>query len=205
MIKNWLSRYNLRYPRTIAYMLQASEYSIRDYLSWYHKIKNFTRVERRKQFARTTKGFLLLVIAWAIVFLLIGIVISILWIATSPIKYVLPFLIVLFLPHFLAYGIIIPLFVIKVIIQWPLEYLIISKVRQKLKTHNAVKIGIAGSFGKTTIREILKTVLSEGKKIAAPPHSYNTPLGISQFVKTLKGDEDILIFELGEYYSRDIR
>ena len=42
-------------------------------------------------------------------------------------------------------------------------------------------------------------------KVAAPPHSYNTLLGISQFIKTLKGDEEILIFELGEYYPGDVR
>ena len=205
MIKNWLSRYNLRYPRSLVYMLQASEYNIRDYLAWYHKTKNFTRVERRKQFVRTAKSFLLLVIAWTIFFSLIGAAIFILWIDMGLLKYILPFLIVLFSPYILAYGIIIPLLVIRVIIQWPIERLIINKAKQKLKIHTAVKIGIAGSFGKTTMREILKTVLSEGKKVAAPPHSYNTLLGISQFVKTLKGDEEILVFELGEYYPGDVR
>ena len=50
MIKDLLSRYSLRYPRYLVYMLQASEYNIRDYLAWYHKTKNFTRIERRKQF-----------------------------------------------------------------------------------------------------------------------------------------------------------
>jgi UDP-N-acetylmuramoyl-tripeptide--D-alanyl-D-alanine ligase len=55
------------------------------------------------------------------------------------------------------------------------------------------------------MREILKTVLSEGKKVAAAPGSYNTPLGIAKFVETLDGDEDVLIFELGEYYPGDVR
>jgi len=205
MIKDRLSRYSLRYPRYLVYMLQASEYNIRDYLAWYHKTKNFTRIEQRKQFVRTAKGLLLLAIAWTIVFFLVGTAVSILWIYTSPLKYILSFLTVILSPYFLAYGIIIPLLVIETVIQRPAEYLIISKAKQKLKTHNSMKIGIAGSFGKTTLREILKTVLSEEKKTAAPPHSYNTILGISKFIKTLKGDEDILIFELGEYRPGDIR
>lgn len=205
MIKNWLSRYNLRYPRSLVYMLQASEYNIRDYLAWYHKTKDFTHVERRKQFVKTAKGLLLLVTAWTILFFLIGTAISILRIDIGSLKYILSFLVVLFSPYFLAYGIVVPLLIIRVIIQLPIEYLIINKAKQKLKTHTAVKIGVAGSFGKTTMREILKTVLSEGKKVAAPPHSYNTLLGISQFVKTLKGDEEILVFELGEYYPGDVR
>ena len=93
---------------------------------------------------------------------------------------------------------------LKIFIQMPIEYLIIKKTRQILKNYKAIKIAIAGSFGKTTMREILKTVLLEGKKTAAPPENYNTSMGISKFVKTLKGDEEILIFEMGEYYSGDI-
>jgi len=37
MIKNWLSRYNLHYPRSLVYMLQASEYKIFDYLTSYNE------------------------------------------------------------------------------------------------------------------------------------------------------------------------
>lgn len=205
MIKNWLSRYNLHYPRSLVYMLQASEYNIRDYLTWYHKTKDFSHVERRKKFVKTAKGLLLLMIGWAIVFALIGLAVSILWIGASPFKYIFVLTIVFLSPYFLAYGLVVPLLIIKIMIQLPVEYLIINRARKKLKAHNAIKIGIAGSFGKTTMREILKTVLSEGKKVAAPPHSYNTLLGISQFIKTLKGDEEILIFELGEYYPGDVK
>lgn len=203
MLKNWLSRYNLRYPRSLVYMLQTSEYNICDYLVWYHNTRDFTHIEKRKQLVKTPKALSLLVMAWMIVFLLAILIVASLWI-DDPLKYAL-FLAVIFLsPYILAYTIIIPLLIIK-IIQCPIEYLIINQARQKLKSHKAIKIGIAGSFGKTTMREILKTVLSEGKKVSAAPHSYNTALGISQFVKTLKGDEEILIFELGEYYPGDIK
>ncbi|MEW6617474.1 MAG: UDP-N-acetylmuramoyl-tripeptide--D-alanyl-D-alanine ligase [Patescibacteria group bacterium] len=204
MIKNWLSRYNLYYPRSLVYILQASEYDIRDYLVWYHNIKDFTRVERRKQFVKTPKGLLLLIIAWVILLFLIGIAISILQTNIGPLKYILFFLVLFFSPYLLAYSMVIPLLVVRIMIQWPIEHVIINKAKQKLKIHNAVKIGIAGSFGKTTMREILRTVLSEGKKVAAPPHSYNTLLGISQFIKTLEGDEEVLVFELGEHYPGDV-
>jgi len=205
MIKNWLSRYNLSYPKSLVYMLQASEYNIRDYLAWYQRTKNFSRVEQRKRLARTPKAILLLLISWAIVLALVGAAISVLWLGVSPSKYIFFFLILLLLPYVLAYLIVVFCFIIRVVIQQPIEYLIISRARQTLKAHNAVKIGIAGSFGKTTMREILKSVLSEEKKVAAPPNNHNTLLGISRFAKTLKGDEDVLIFELGEYYPGDVR
>jgi len=74
-----------------------------------------------------------------------------------------------------------------------------------LAAHKGVKIAIAGSFGKTTMKEILLSTLSQGKKVAATPGNMNTPLGISRFIEKLDGSEEILIFELGEYYPGDIR
>jgi UDP-N-acetylmuramoyl-tripeptide--D-alanyl-D-alanine ligase len=104
-----------------------------------------------------------------------------------------------------AYGIVIPLYIFEVVVQKPLVFFALRKTRQALEKHRAVKIGVAGSFGKTSMREILKTVLAAGKSVAAPPESYNTPLGIAKFVQGLTGEEEILIFELGEYYPGDVR
>lgn len=191
MIKRFLSRYSFSYPRTIVYMLQSSEYNIHDYLSWYFKVSDFKKVEVRKKFSKTAKGLLLLVCAWVIIILSFILIDNLL-------------LALLLFPYILAYGIIIPLLLIK-LIQLPIEYYLLSKTKTKIKNHKAFKIAIAGSFGKTTMREILKTVLSEGKIVSAPKDSYNTPLGISKFVEGLSGDEEIIIFELGEYYPGDIR
>jgi len=191
MIKRFLSRYSFSYPRTIVYMLQSSEYNIHDYLSWYFKVSDFKKVEVRKKFSKTAKGLLLLVCAWVIVILSFILIDNLL-------------LALLLFPYILAYGIIIPLLLIK-LIQLPIEHYLLFKTKTKIKNHKAFKIAIAGSFGKTTMREILKTVLSEGKIVSAPKDSYNTPLGISKFVEGLSGDEEIIIFELGEYYPGDIR
>ncbi len=171
-------------------MLQASEYNIHDYFSWYFKVSDFKKVQVRKKFKKTTKGIVLLVCAWIII------VSSLVIIDNLILALVLA-------PYILAYGIIIPLLVIK-ILQIPVERYILDKTKKKIKRHKGFKIAIAGSFGKTTMREILKTVLSEGKKVAGAKDSYNTPLGISKFVGGLSGDEDVLIFELGEYYPGDI-
>ena len=204
-MKNFLSRYSLRYPRSLIYMLQASEYSVRDYLAWYHRIKDFAHVEHRKHLVRTPKAVILLAIAWFFVVVLLGAAIFVFRSTSAPVSYILLLLTVLLTPYILAYALLISLVLLRMLVQRPIETVIVRRARARLKTHKAVKIGIVGSFGKTTMREILKTVLSEGKKTAAPPHSYNTPLGISRFVSALAGDEDILIFELGEYYPGDIR
>lgn len=70
--------------------------------------------------------------------------------------------------------------------------------------HPGIVIGVAGSYGKTTMKETLKTVLSVKKKVAATPGNYNTPIGLKRFAASLEGDEDVLIVELGEYRRGDV-
>lgn len=204
-MKNIMSRYSAHYPRTLIYMLQATEYAARDYVAWYRRTRDFSRVEHRKRFVATAKSLSLLIIAWAFIALFLGGAIIALAIIPRPFNYIVSLLIIILMPYVLAYAILAPLWVMWVTIQRPVEIWIMRRTRRKLEAQRAVKIGIAGSFGKTTMREILKAVLSQEKKVAAPPHSWNTPLGISRFVDTLAGDEDILIFEFGEYYPRDVK
>ena len=208
-IDQWLScfcsRYRPRYIRSLVYMLQASEYDIRDYLKWYHRTKDFARVERRKYLVKTGKALLLLGIAWILLLSLYSAAVFLWWRSDAPFAPFLALILLLFVPFLLAYLIVIPLGIIQFFIQRPAEYFLLKQTQKQLARHKAVKIAIAGSFGKTSMREILKTVLSEGKKVAAPPQSFNTALGIRQFVKGLGGDEEVLLFELGEYYPGDIR
>jgi len=185
-------------------MLQASEYNIPDYLKWFWRVSDFRKVEKRKRLRKTPKALLVLTFLWV---MLIGLIVLAVWLflLKTTLGAISGTLTIIMLPFFLAYGIIIPLLKIQIFIQKPIEYFMLRKAKQTLSRHKAIKIAIAGSFGKTTMREILKTILTEGKRVAAPQESYNTPLGIASFVKTLSGDEEVLIFEMGEYYPGDIR
>lgn len=178
-------------------MLQASEYQLGEYLRWYHNTKNFSHVEYRKQLVKTPKVIILLIKAWAIVFLLLGLSV---WLRSTW-----SIIIVLLLPYLLAYLMIIPVVLLKILVQRPAEIILMNRARKIFQAHPAIKIAVAGSFGKTTMREILKTIIAEGKTVMAPPHSYNTPLGICQFAKTLRGDEEVIIFELGESHPGDVK
>jgi UDP-N-acetylmuramoyl-tripeptide--D-alanyl-D-alanine ligase len=186
-------------------MLQASEYKINDYLMWLHRVNDFGAVEIRKKLVRSSKTLLLLTLGWIIWPIIIIIALWLPFVIPMIYGYILGAFLVLMSPFVVSYTIVVPLLVVQFFIQRPIEFIIIRRARKTLARHKAIKIAIAGSFGKTSMREILKTVLSEDKKVAAPPNSYNTPLGISKFIKTLKGDEKILIFELGEYYPGDVR
>lgn len=93
----------------------------------------------------------------------------------------------------------------------PLEKLIINsyiiRAKKKLKKYNnLIKIGITGSFGKTSTKYILNTILSQKYKVCMSPHSFNTPTGLSKVVNNyLEPTDEILIAEMGARRVGDIK
>lgn len=85
----------------------------------------------------------------------------------------------------------------------PVEMLIKHSYEKKtkLKLHsmkNLVKIGITGSYGKTSTKEILSTILSSEFYTYATPKSYNTPMGISKAVLNNLSDlHEVFVCEMG--------
>lgn len=68
-----------------------------------------------------------------------------------------------------------------------------------------IKIGITGSYGKTSTKFILGTILSEKYNTLITPHSYNTPMGITRVVREqLKSEHQIFVAEMGARYVGDI-
>lgn len=203
-MKKFLSRYHPRYIRSLVYMLQASEYSVRDYLHWLPRVENFRTVETRKNLVTTKKALLFLVGASVLLVISYAAALGSFFLFQSPLNALLSAIIVLAAPYIVAYGILIPLFLFNFFIQYPVTRFKIARAHEKLKKSKAIKIAIAGSYGKTSMREILRTVIGQGKRVQSPEGSINTPLGICNFIEGLKGDEEVLIFEFGEYYPGDI-
>ncbi len=202
-LQNIWTRYHPNYLRALIYMLQANEYSPVEYLAWYHRTSDFYNIEKRKHLVYTLKAILLSAFAW--VSLLWSFITSAYVIYQIGVSGVIAAVLGIVLAPFIVPYTLFLLIVVLNILQRPIEAAIVARARKKLKRHKAVKIAVAGSFGKTTMREILKTILAQGKRVAAPGGSHNTPLAIARFVKTLTGEEEVLIFEFGEYYPGDIR
>lgn len=197
LFKKWFSAYRIRFPHSLIYMMQASEYNIQDFISWLMVLSDLSSIENRGKLKKTTKARTLIILLWMSLLFLVYF--------TFLFGDLLFMIIMLFFLPFILVFLLITFVLLINLAQRPLEMYLLSKTKYILKNHKAIKIGIAGSFGKTSMREILRIVMSEGKKVAAPPGSYNTPLGVSKFVKGLRGDEEVLIFELGEYYPGDVR
>lgn len=85
------------------------------------------------------------------------------------------------------------------------KYYYINKAKQKLDGTDVLKIGITGSYGKTTVKEILKTLLSVKYRVLSTPASYNTPYGIALTVKNLDDTHDVFIAEMGARTKGDVK
>lgn len=88
-----------------------------------------------------------------------------------------------------------------------IKELLIFLAKNKLKKLTNIKIiGVAGSYGKTGMKDLITTVLSEKYQVVKTPESVNTPVGIARTILN-KIDEktDILVVEIGEYYPGDIK
>lgn len=201
----FLTRYRPYYIRALVYMLQVSEYHVAEYLAWYHRTRDFGRVEQRKHIVWTAKARLIYAGMWLLLSVWLLLTAGAAYSIGGGAGIALFVITCAALPYVAAYGILIPLLLVQWLVQRPLERRIMAQAQATLARHRGTKIAIAGSYGKTSMREILKTVLAEGKRVAAPPASHNTPLAVSQFIMSLTGDEDIIIFELGEYYPGDVR
>ncbi len=68
-----------------------------------------------------------------------------------------------------------------------------------------IRIGITGSYGKTSVKLILKTLLSAKYRVLATPPSFSTAMGISRVVnEQLDGEHQVFIAEMGAQQKGEI-
>ena len=94
---------------------------------------------------------------------------------------------------------------------WPVEMLIqyayLSDARKKLLANDRlIRIGITGSYGKTSTKFILAAILSQKYNVLATPASFNTPMGLTRVIRErLTPAHQVFIGEMGARHRRDIR
>ncbi len=77
---------------------------------------------------------------------------------------------------------------------------ILDKAKAKLHACNPIVVGITGSYGKTSTKNILHHILSSCASSLATPGSVNTTMGISRVIlETLSDRHEYFIVEMGAY------
>ena len=86
-------------------------------------------------------------------------------------------------------------------------YYYLSKAKRKLKERSNLEVvGITGSYGKTSSKNILNEILGTKYITRATPKNYNTPYGLMMTVNNyLDKFDEMLIAEMGAYTKGDIK
>lgn len=81
----------------------------------------------------------------------------------------------------------------------------VKRAGQVLDETKILRVAVVGSYGKTSVKNILKNILSAKYSVVATPESYNTPVGIA---KTVTGGEfsgkEVLVAEMGARRVGDV-
>ncbi|MCE7936831.1 UDP-N-acetylmuramoyl-tripeptide--D-alanyl-D-alanine ligase [Candidatus Saccharibacteria bacterium CPR2] len=209
MIQRILSFYHPNYYKTLVAMLQECEYEANQFYKWFWRRKDFDFKRHENSYKPTAKSKLLLLIMLTLAAILsvFSLALIVKWYISGFDMFFLFWGLSLFVGTPLFIAAIVPILVKvgEIIIQKPKEKQIIAEAARVFKNSKAKVIVVAGSYGKTSMKEILFAILSSEKKTAATPGNYNTPLGIGKFVKKLDGDEEVIIVEMGEYKPGDIK
>ncbi|MGH7158166.1 MAG: Mur ligase family protein [Candidatus Saccharimonadales bacterium] len=206
-MRGLLSLYSPRYPAVLVYMLQSTEYQVAPYLKWYWQTQDFSQVMYRRTLHRTKAARLLLLAARLGIAtqVLAGLLLVWLWFFAG-VGGGLAFGLALIIgyPVLWAHLIVLPLVLGRIFIAGPSQRRQINASRKIFADFSGITIAIAGSYGKTSMKELLLTVLGEGLKVKATPANKNVSISHAQFAQKLDSNEDVIIVEYGEAKPGDV-
>ncbi len=81
----------------------------------------------------------------------------------------------------------------------------IKRAGQVLDETEIIRVAVVGSYGKTSVKNILKSVLSQKYEVIETPSSFNTPIGIAKTVTSADfKNKQVFIAEMGARKQGDI-
>lgn len=189
--------------KNLIYIYQLEQYDKKRFLFFVYKNINWFSISKRGKLVLTVRAKFIFILT--ILFALFTVIIIFL------ISSIINFFICLFCV-FVAF----PIFIILAdIVITPFVLIekkrIIQETKELIKKYKAkglIVIGITGSFGKTTMKNILASTLKQEYKIILLPGNINTDIGLSQYLlknKDIFLNAEILIVEMGAYKIGDIK
>ncbi len=108
----------------------------------------------------------------------------------------------LLLPYLLAFA---------GLLAWPVEKIIgemyFRDAQRRLREMpGLIRIGITGSYGKTSVKFFLGTMLAEKYNVLVTPSSFNTPMGVTKIIREkLQPGHQVFVAEMGARHKGDIK
>ncbi len=185
--------------RNLIYILQSENYDFLRFLKFVYRNFEWWGLQKRQEIKWTFKARLIQVGTWAIsIVLFFNAVYFFDWLGIFSISIILPLLPLIIGLMLLA---LMPFEII-------LKKIIVAKAKRIISRSDLIKIGITGSYGKTSTKEILSQILEKKFSVIKTPENINTELGIAQFIisnqATLSG-ANVFVVEMGAYVVGDIK
>jgi len=190
------------------HMLQQDSYDSLRYLRWTlaRPISRWLwpkRVEAKKPLAYTGRAWRILVATWA---LMVGIAIAG-WLVGGMARYAAAEIILLTWPF---------LTVAANLLLKPVQAAInqgfVRQAKRRLKEYGPVVVGVAGSYGKTSTKYFVATILAERFRVHKTPESFNTLLGVCRVIngnvkpeQALNASHEVFVVEMGAYRRGEVR
>lgn len=111
-----------------------------------------------------------------------------------------------FTPLLMPFNILLAFILIQPFEQLNCKNYIIRAKHKLAKNKSLVTIGITGSYGKTSVKNILTAMLRQKYEVLSSPASYNTPMGLTKTIlKQLGENHNIFVAEMGATQRGDIK
>ncbi len=168
----------------------------------YIELNNLKNEQKKIKF-KITSRIKRLIITILLIFLLINVYVFYGYKVEDEWFYFLLMFIFSYLSYFIVY--------ISNIINKPVERIVYkyfyNKAKNKIKSMDSLKvIGITGSYGKTSSKEILNTILNTKFVALKTPKSYNTPFGLMITINNMLDKfTNVFIAEMGAYKIGEIK
>ncbi|HNT30256.1 MAG TPA: UDP-N-acetylmuramoyl-tripeptide--D-alanyl-D-alanine ligase, partial [bacterium] len=91
------------------------------------------------------------------------------------------------------------------IFSWLHKKTIVIQARRKIRVSQAKIIGITGSYGKSSTKELIADLLAERYAVLRTPANNNTIIGVARTAARLTGKEEYLVAEMGAYRKGEIK
>lgn len=162
--------------KELLFILQLEEYDIERFKNWLRKNRDTAVAEEKRKLVWTSKSKIILILSLPFLF-------------KSP-----------------EIALILAVKLIKPFEDF-LKNIIVFLAQRKISSmKNLTVIGITGSYGKTSVKEILFHILNSKYQTLKTPESFNTILGVSGVIlKELKTKHEFFVVEMGMYGPGEIK
>lgn len=182
---------------THIHILQLEGYDLSRFFSWWVQHPFTVRSTQKKPLIWTTKARMLQLGSILLTIALLGI--SFLLFSWTG------FWLVLLFTLFSPLSLLLTALLLQPVEQVQRQKIIERSTQTITSAKNVQVVGITGSYGKTTVKEMLYQILREQAATVRTPESYNTPLGIARTIQLeLTSKVRYFLCEMGAYQRGEI-